>query len=52
MYDFVGAKSRTTILNVGGDTVLIDTSASSPDEFEELLPEAQKVLDTVEWKGA
>jgi hypothetical protein len=52
MYDFVGVRSRTTILNVGGDTVLIDTSASSPDKFEELLPKAQKVLDTVEWKSA
>jgi hypothetical protein len=47
-YDFVGARSRTTILNVGGDTVLIDTSASSPDRFKELLPKSQKVLDTVE----
>jgi hypothetical protein len=51
-YDFKGVRSRTILLDVGGDTVVIDTSASSSDKFEKLLPKAQMVLDTVKWKDA
>ena len=50
-YDFVGARSQTTILNIGGDTVLIDTSAASQDRFQALLTRAKEVLATVEWEG-
>ena len=41
---------RYVIVDVGGETVLIDVAAPA-DKFDELLPKAQKVLDTVEWKG-
>ena len=37
-------------MDVGGETVLIDVSAPA-DKFDEFLPKAQKVLDSVEWKG-
>ena len=48
---FLGDPSRTTVLNVAGDTVIIDVSVfAQPDKVEELIPRAQKVLDTVEWK--
>ena len=43
-------KDRFVILDVGGETVLIDFGAST-DKFSEFLPKAQKVLDSVEWKG-
>jgi hypothetical protein len=36
---------------VKGETVTIG-SASPVTEFEEFLPEAQKVLDTVKWGGS
>ena len=37
-------------MDVGGETVLIDVFAPA-DSFDEFLPKAQKVLDSVEWKG-
>ena len=44
-------KVRLIVLeDVKGETVTIG-AVSSDTEFEEFLPEAQKVLDTVEWKG-
>jgi uncharacterized protein YjbI with pentapeptide repeats len=43
-----GWKYRFFIVDVEGTTVLIDTSALA-DKFDEFLPKAQKVLDTVEW---
>ena len=45
-------KDRYVIVDVvRGETVLIDVGAPA-DEFDELLPKAQKVLlDSVEWKG-
>jgi hypothetical protein len=44
-------KARVTFLDVEGETVTI--SISSPaSEFEEFVPEAQKVLDSVEWRGS
>jgi hypothetical protein len=44
-------KVRLIVLeHVKGETVTIG-AVSSDTEFEEFLPEAQKVLDTVEWKG-
>jgi hypothetical protein len=47
-----GTKYRIIVLeDVGGETVTIAFGGPAVD-FEELLPEAQKMLDTVEWKGA
>jgi uncharacterized protein YjbI with pentapeptide repeats len=48
--DYEGYKDRFVIVDVGGETVLIDVGAQA-DRFDEFLPEAQKVLDTVEWNG-
>jgi hypothetical protein len=46
------AKVRVTVLeDVKGETVTIGF-ASPITEFEEFLPEAQKVLDSVEWGGS
>jgi hypothetical protein len=45
-----GYKDRFVIVDVHGETVLIDASAPT-DKFDEFLPKAQKVLDSVEWKG-
>jgi serine/threonine-protein kinase len=45
-----GAQRRVIVLNVRGETVLISILASSADEFEEYLPKARGVLDTVEWE--
>lgn len=47
----MGQKDRFVIVGVGGDTVLIDVSASR-DKFEGFFPKAKKVLATVEGKGA
>ena len=49
-YDFLpGYKDRLFVLDVGGETVIVAIEA--PEEtFEEFLPKAQKVLDTVEWE--
>jgi hypothetical protein len=47
---YEGSKDRFVIVDVGGQTVIIDVAAGT-DKFEEFLPKAQEVLDTVEWKG-
>jgi hypothetical protein len=44
-------KDRFVIVDVGGKTVVIDAFAPA-DTTEEFLPKAEKVLNTVEWKGA
>jgi uncharacterized protein YjbI with pentapeptide repeats len=45
-------KDRFIILDVKGETVIVDVSAASAGKkFDEFLPKAQKVLDTVEWKS-
>jgi hypothetical protein len=46
-----GSKDQITVLAVGGETVIIDVLAPA-DRFEELLPKAQKVVETVEWQSA
>lgn len=47
-----GYKDRFIILDVKGEVVIIDVSAASAEnKFDEFLPKAQKVLDTVEWKS-
>ena len=48
-YDFLsGYKVRLIVLDVEGQTVIVDIEA--PEEtFEEFLPKAQEVLDTVKW---
>jgi hypothetical protein len=48
--DTKGSRSRTIIVDVGADPVLIAVSASA-DRFGGFLPRAQRVLDTVEWEG-
>jgi hypothetical protein len=47
---YEGWRDRFFILDVGGELVIIDVGAPT-DKFEEFLPKAQKVLDSVEWKG-
>jgi hypothetical protein len=42
-----GVRYRYVIVDVGGETVLIDVAAPA-DKFDALLPKAQKVLDNVE----
>jgi hypothetical protein len=50
-YAAEGDKSRFIVLeDVKGETVTIVVEGRAVD-FEELLPKAQKVLDTVRWKG-
>jgi hypothetical protein len=45
------AKERVTFLDVEGETVTI--SIDSPASvFEDFVPKAQKVLDSVEWRGS
>jgi WD domain, G-beta repeat len=46
-----GWKDRFVIVDVGEETVLIDVAAPA-ETFDAFFPKAQKVLDTVEWKGA
>jgi len=46
----VNWKDRFATVDIGGMTVVIDVSAPA-SKFEEFLPKAQKVLDTLEWKG-
>lgn len=47
-YDaYLGDQSRFTIVNVGGETVLIDVFGEAGTDEE-----AQEVLDTVKWEGA
>jgi acetolactate synthase small subunit len=43
-------KQQYIIVDVKSEAVVINVSAS-PDKFDEFLPKAQKVLDTVEWKS-
>jgi uncharacterized protein YjbI with pentapeptide repeats len=43
-------KYRFNIVDVGGETVVIPATAKT-DKFDEFLPKAQKVLDSVEWKS-
>jgi hypothetical protein len=45
-----GARRQVIVLNVRGETALISILASSTGEFEEFLPKAQGVVDTVEWE--
>jgi hypothetical protein len=49
---YEGNKIRLIILDdMKGDPMEIDISTSA-SEFDEFLPEAQKVLDTVKWEGS
>jgi hypothetical protein len=48
MVSYVEAKNRFIIVDVEGETVIIDISASA-DKFDVFLPKAQQVLDTVTW---
>ena len=46
-----GSNNRGIILDVKGEAVSI-TIGCATSEFDEFLPKAQKVLDTVKWEGA
>ena len=47
-----GYKDRFIILDVEDELVVLNVSAASAEnKFEEFLPTAEKVLDTVEWKN-
>jgi hypothetical protein len=46
-----GEKYHAIVLDVKGKTVYIDYGAPAVN-FDKVAPEAQKVLDSVEWKGA
>jgi len=46
----VGGKDRYVIVDVGGQTVIINVTAPA-GKFDAFSPKAQKVLDTVEWKS-
>ena len=49
----VGARGDVRVIvleDVQGETVTIGSN-SGATEFDEFLPEAQKVLDSVEWRG-
>jgi uncharacterized protein YjbI with pentapeptide repeats len=43
-------KDQYSIVDVRGETVLIDVHAPGPNSFDEFLPKAQEVLATVEWQ--
>jgi hypothetical protein len=43
-------KDRYVILDVGGETVIINVTARA-GKFDAFSPKAQKVLDSVQWKG-
>ena len=45
-----GLKDRFVIVDVGGQTVIINIFAPA-GKFDAFSPKAQKILDTVEWKG-
>jgi len=47
-----GGKSRLTVLrDVEGETVIIHNNAFPTSQFDTIIPKAQKVIDTVEWKA-
>jgi hypothetical protein len=48
-----GVKTRIIVYeNVKGETVANDIGVSEPSEFDEFMPQAKKVLDTVKWEGS
>jgi hypothetical protein len=47
---FLGYEEQDLVLKVGDEIVLISTAAPE-GELEQFLPEAQRVLDTVEWEA-
>jgi hypothetical protein len=48
---YVNVKDRFVILDVQGETVVINVAAPE-DKFDEFVRKAQEVLDTVEWERA
>ena len=48
---FIGYEEQDSVLDVGGETVIISVTAPKGN-LGKFLPQAQKVLDTVEWKGS
>lgn len=47
---FPGDRERNIVLEVGDQTVIVTITAPA-DKFEEFVPKAQEVLDTVEWEA-
>lgn len=47
---FPGDREQNFVLEVGEETVIVTITAPA-DRFEEFLPKAREVLDTVEWKA-
>jgi uncharacterized protein YjbI with pentapeptide repeats len=47
---YVGVVDRFVILDVGGETVIIDVAATV-GKFDQFAPKAQKILKTVEWNS-
>ena len=45
---YEGERLHAIVLDVKGETVYIDYGGPAPD-FDEIAPEAQKVVDTVKW---
>jgi hypothetical protein len=43
-------KDEYILVDIRGETVVIDVHAAGPKGFDEFLPKAQEVLDTVEWQ--
>lgn len=51
LFHFERSKARLIFLDVDGETVTMGFG-SSAGEFDEYAPEAQKVIDTVQWRGS
>jgi uncharacterized protein YjbI with pentapeptide repeats len=50
LYAFEGRIERFLVVSVGDETVVVNVSASV-DKSKEFFSKAQKLLDTLEWKG-
>jgi hypothetical protein len=51
LYGAGKGKDRFIIVDLGGETAVIDIYAEEGD-FDEFLPKAMNVLNTIEWKGS
>jgi hypothetical protein len=49
---FSGSIDQLNIVEVNGETMIIDVASFDEDAFDESAPVALKVLDTVEWRDA
>lgn len=51
-YYYTGSIDQLNIVDVNGETMIIDVASFDEDTFDEYAPAAMKVLDTVEWRDA